>query len=107
MTVKLCDCVIPIYNEICSNQKGRITLTKLVLDDICFMSHGIINTLKNFFEFLESEVLTHIQGKNVSLNTKSCMPLDKIGAFSDETYGDIHRGFTKCINEDFKTVITF
>ena len=34
MTVELCDCVIPTYNEIPSSQQGGITLTKLVLDEI-------------------------------------------------------------------------
>ncbi len=38
MAIQLCDCVVPIYNEICYSQQSRITLTKLVLFEIFFMS---------------------------------------------------------------------
>ncbi len=64
MTVKLCDCVIPNDNEICSSHQGGITLTKLVLDEIFFMSCNVIDTLKNFLKIFESKGLTCIQGKS-------------------------------------------
>ncbi len=70
MTVELRDCVIPTYNEIPSSQQGGITLTKLVLDEIFFMSCNVINALKNLLKIFESKGLTHIQGKNVSVITK-------------------------------------
>ncbi len=93
MTVKLSDCVIPTYNDIPSSQQGRITLTKLVLDEIFFMSRNIINALKNFLKIFESKGLTHIQGKNVSVITKqlhaTVVSLDVVGFLPDKTYGDI------------------
>ncbi len=93
MTVKLSDCVIPTYNDIPSSQQGRITLTKLVLDEIFFMSRNIINALKNFLKIFESKGLTQIQGKNVSVITKqlhaAVVSLDEVGALPDETYEDI------------------
>ena len=93
MTVKLCDCVIPTYNEIPSSQQGRITLTKLVLDEIFFMSCNVINALKNFLKIFESKGLTRIQGKNVSVITKqlhaTVVSLDEVGTLPDEPYGDI------------------
>ncbi len=52
---------------ICSNQQGEITLTKLVLDEIFFTSHKIINALKNFCIIFESKVLNQIQGKIISV----------------------------------------
>ncbi len=103
MTIELRDCVIPTYNEIPTSQQGRITLTKLVLDEIFFVSHDVINALKNFLKIFESKGFTRIQGKNVSVITKqlhaTVVSLDEVG-----TYGDILRGFTKCSNEDFKAV---
>ena len=48
LTFKLHGCVIPTYNEIPSSQQGGITLTKLVLVEIFFVSCNIINALKNF-----------------------------------------------------------
>ncbi len=108
MTVELRDRVIPTYNEIPSSQQGGITLTKLVLDEIFFMSRDVINALKNFLKIFESKGLTRIQGENVSVITKqlhaAVVSLDEVGALPDETYGDILRGFTKCSNEDFKAV---
>ncbi len=90
------------------SQQGRITLTKLVLDEIFFMSCDVINALKNFLKIFESKGLSHIQGKNVSVITKqlnaAVVSLDEVGALPDETYGDILRGFTNCSNEDFKAV---
>ncbi len=101
-------CVVLTYNEISSSQQGGITLTKLVLDEIFFMSHNVINALKNFLKIFESKGLTRIQGKNVSVITKqlhaAVVSLDEVGALPDETYGDILQGFTKCSNEDFKAV---
>ena len=55
MTVELCDRVIPTFNEIPSSQQGGITLTKLVLDEIFFMSCNVINALKNFLKIFESK----------------------------------------------------
>ncbi len=52
MTIELCDGIIHAHNEICSSQKGGITLTKLVQDEIFFMSHDVINTLKNFLKII-------------------------------------------------------
>ncbi len=105
MTVKLCDCVIPTYNEIPSSQQGWITLNKLVLDEIFFMSYNVINALKNFLNIFERKGLTHIQDKNVSVITKKLhapvVSLDKVGTLPDETYGNILQGFTKCSIEDF------
>ncbi len=94
MTIKLCDSVIPtFYNEITSSQQGGITLTKLVLDEIFFMSCDVINALKNFLKIFESKGLTHIQGKNVSVITKqlhaAVVSLDEVGTLLRETYGDI------------------
>ncbi len=62
MTVELCDCVIPTYNEIPCGQQDGITLTKIVLDEISFMSCNIINALKNFLKIFESKGLSWIQG---------------------------------------------
>ncbi len=70
MTVKLHDRVIPTYNEIPSSQQGRITLTRLVLDEMFFISHDVIDAFKNFLKIFESKCLTRIQGKNVSVITK-------------------------------------
>ncbi len=61
MTVKLCENVIPIYNEICSSHQGEMTLTKLgemtltklVLDDNT--SCNIINTIKNFLKIFRAK----------------------------------------------------
>ncbi len=108
MTIKLCDCVIPTNNEISSSQQGGITHTKLVLDEIFFISPNVIDALNNFLKIFESKGLTWIQGKNVSVITKqlhaAMISLDEVGALPDETYGDILCGFTECSNEDFKTV---
>ncbi len=93
MIVKLCDLVIPIDNEIPSSQQGRITLNKLVLDEIFFMSWNVINTIKNCFKICLSKGLTHIQGNNISVITKplhdAVVSMEEIGALPDETYGDI------------------
>ncbi len=62
MIVELCDCAIPTNNEILSSQQGGITLTKLVLDKIFFISCNVINALKNFLKIFEIKGLTHIQG---------------------------------------------
>ncbi len=96
------------YNEIPSSQQGRITLTKLVLDEIIFMFCNAINTLKNFLKIFEGKGLTCIQGKNVSVITKqlhaAVVSLDELGTLPDETCGDILQGFAKYSNEDFKAV---
>ncbi len=110
MTVKLYDHVIPTYNEIPSSpsQQGGITLTTLVLDEIFFISHDVINDLKNFLKIFESIGSTQIQGNNVSVITKqlhaTVISLNEVVALPDETYGDSLWGFTKCSNEDFKAV---
>ncbi len=102
MTVEFYDCVIPTYNEIPSCQQGRITLTKLVWDEIFFMSHNVINALKNFLKIFESKGLTRIQGENVSVITKqlhaAVVSLNEVGMLPDETYGDSLCGLTKCTN---------
>ncbi len=67
MTVKLCDCVISTYSGICCSLQGEITLTKLVLDEIFFMSCIVINALKNFLKIFQSKGVTYIQSKNVSV----------------------------------------
>ncbi len=99
MTVELCDCVVSTYNEICSSQQGGITLTKLVLDENFCMFFNIINTLKNFLKIFESNGLTLIQGKTVSMITKqlhaAVVSLGEVGTLPDETYRDILCGFTK------------
>ncbi len=96
MTVQLCDWVIPTYNEIPSSQQGGITLTKLVLDEIFFMSRNIINALKNFHGTFESNGLTCIQGKNASVITKQLhavvVSLDEVGALPIEIL-EISLGF--------------
>ncbi len=93
MTIKLCDRVIPTYNEIPSSHQGRNTLTKLVLDEIFFMPCDVINALNNFLKIFESKGLTWIQGKNNSVITNqlhiTVVSLDEVGALPDETYGDI------------------
>ncbi len=93
MTFELCDCVIPTYNEIPSSQEGRITLTKLVLDEIFFMYCDVINALKNFLKIFESKGLTRIQGENDSVITKqlhaAVISLDEVGTLPDETYVNI------------------
>ncbi len=66
MTFKLCDNVIPTYNEICSSQQGQITLTKLVLEEIFYISCNIINVLKNFLKIFESGGSTCIQGRHLA-----------------------------------------
>ncbi len=75
--------------------------TKLVLDEIFFMSHNVINALKNFLKIFESKGLTCFQGKNVSVITKqlhaAVVSLDEVGALPIETYGDILRGFTNLV----------
>ena len=72
------------------------------------MSCDVINALKNFLKIFESKGLTQSQGENVSIITKqlhaAVVSLDEVGTLPDETYGDILQGFTKCSNEDFKTV---
>ncbi len=88
------------YNEICSCQQGRITLTKLVLDEIFLMSCNVINAHKNYLKISESKSLTYIHGKNFSVVTKelgaALVSLNKVGTLSDENYGDVFCGFTKC-----------
>ncbi len=69
MTVELCDCDIPTYNEIFSSQQGGIALTKLVLEKIFFISCNVINALKNFSKIFKSKGLIFIQGKNISVIT--------------------------------------
>ncbi len=87
MTIKLCDHVIPTYNEICFSPQGGITLTKWVLDEIFFMFSNINNALKNFLKIFESKSSTHIEGKNVSVITKQLhavvVSLDEVGTFPD------------------------
>ncbi len=67
----------------------------------------IINAVNNFLKTFKSKVLTEIQDKNIYVITKqlyaSVVSLYEVGAFPDETYGEI-QGFTKCSTEDFKTV---
>ncbi len=108
MTIKLHDHVIPANNEICFSQQDRITLTKLGSDEIFFMSCNVINVIKNFLTSFESKGLTWIQGKNVSMITKqlhtTVVSLNEVGALPDETYGDIHHGFTKFSNNDFMAI---
>ncbi len=65
-----CDHVIPTYNEIISCQQGGITLTKVVLYKIFFMSHKVVHALKNFFKIFENKSLTQIQGKEIVIITK-------------------------------------
>ncbi len=69
------------------------------------MSSNIINALKNFLKIFESKGLTLIQGENASVITKqlhaAVVKFDEVGAFPDEAYGDILRGFTKQSNENF------
>ncbi len=90
MTIKLHDHVIPNYNEIPSSQQGRIIMTKLVVDEIFFLSCHIINALKNFFKIFESKGLTNIQGKNISVITKqlhsAVVSLDEVCTLPDETF---------------------
>ncbi len=83
-------------------------MTKLVLDEIFFMSCNVINALKNFLKIFETISLTLIQGENVTVITKqlhaTVVSRDEVGALPDETYGGIVQGFTKCSNEDFNAV---
>ncbi len=92
MTIEPCDHIIPIYNEICSYQQARITLIKLILDEILFVSKDIINVLYNFLNIFESRGLIHILCDSVSVITKQLhadvVSLNEIGTFPDETYGD-------------------
>ncbi len=94
-TFKLYHCVTPTYNDICSSQYGRINLNKFVLDGI-------------FLKIFESKGLTQFQGKNIYVITKqlhaTAVSLDEDTILPDETYGDILCNFTKCSNEDFKSV---
>ncbi len=91
--VKLCGFVITTYNEICSSQQGRITLIKLVLEKIIFMSCDVINALKNFLKIFESKGLNQIQSMKISVITKqlnvAVVSLNEFGTLLDETYGDI------------------
>ncbi len=108
MTIELCDNNVPIYNNIWSSHHSGIDLTKLVLDEIFFLSWNIINSLKDLFKLVDSQGLACIQGKNIFIITKclytSVISLDEVVALPDETYGDILCGLTKCSNDDFKTV---
>ncbi len=55
MIIEFHDCVIPTYNETCSSQWDGTTIDKLVLDEIFFMFHDVIDTLKNILKIFESQ----------------------------------------------------
>ncbi len=104
MTVKLCDSVLPTYNEICLSQRDGITRTKLVLDEIFFVSCNIINTLKNFLKIFRGRVSPRSNAKMYPWLPSSYMPLWLVWMklAPCKTYGDILCDSIKCSIKDCK-----
>ncbi len=108
---KICEHVVPTYNEISSCHQGIITLIKLVLNEIMFMSCSIITSLKDFLKIFDSKGLPQIQGDIISGITKQFLVaivcLDEFWALPDKAYGDVVYCIKNCSNEDVKAVFQY